>query len=87
MIFPEYPGTVLKLGSTGNDVLIMQDCIDTIIEKYPFYNNIAGDGIFGNETKMAVESFQALVGLEKDGVIGNKTWNSVLSLANFFSNS
>ena len=36
------------------------------------------DGSFGNGTKNAVEDFQAESGLESDGIVGRKTWESLL---------
>lgn len=87
MTFPSYPGNALRIGSTGNNVLIMQDCLNFVIEIYPFYKKISSDGIYGKETSEAVSEFQGMVGLTQDGVIGNKTWNAILTISNFFSYS
>lgn len=37
------------------------------------------DGDFGNDTLMAVRDFQRNHGLEVDGIVGQQTWNSLLS--------
>lgn len=49
------------------------------------YLNISGffcgleDGIFGKNTELAVKQYQLSKGLEADGVIGPKTWNSLMN--------
>ena len=66
----EYP--TLKLGSRNEYVLAWQK-----------YLNLIGfpcgleDGIFGRNTLIAVKDYQESIGLVADGVIGQKTWNSI----------
>ena len=43
---------------------------------------IAEDGIFGQETKRAVEAFQRYYGLTADGIVGRNTWNAVIDAYN-----
>lgn len=43
---------------------------------------IAEDGIFGQETKRAVEAFQRYYGLTVDGIVGRNTWNAVIDAYN-----
>lgn len=66
----EYP--TLKLGSHNEYVLAWQK-----------YLNLIGfpcgleDGIFGRNTLIAVKDYQESKGLENDGVIDTKEWNSI----------
>lgn len=45
-----------------------------------YYGNI--DGIFGNNTKNAVISFQKAFGLFADGIVGKNTWNALMPYIN-----
>lgn len=53
---------VLKLGSKGNEVKVLQEKL-----------NLKIDGIFGPLTEEAVKDFQRSNGLEVDGIVGNNT--------------
>ena len=60
---------VLKLGSKGKEVELLQE-----------YLKITVDGDFGPGTENAVKKFQKERGLNEDGIVGSKTW-SILGLA------
>ena len=53
---------VLKLGSRGNEVKVLQEKL-----------NLKVDGIFGPLTEEAVKDFQRSNGLEVDGIVGANT--------------
>ena len=53
---------VLKLGSRGNEVKVLQEKL-----------NLKADGIFGLLTEEAVKDFQRSNGLEVDGIVGTNT--------------
>ena len=53
---------VLKLGSRGNEVKVLQEKL-----------NLKADGIFGPLTEEAVKDFQRSNGLEVDGIAGDGT--------------
>lgn len=55
--------TTIKNGSRGTDVVTLQKML-----------GITADGIFGPNTKKAVEEFQNEHGLTVDGIVGPKTW-------------
>lgn len=46
-----------------------------------FHNNIPPvtiDGIFGTDTRTAVQAFQRSAGLTPDGIVGSFTWNNLI---------
>jgi peptidoglycan hydrolase-like protein with peptidoglycan-binding domain len=73
----KYPNTNLKIGSTGNDVRSIQEYLNSISNQYTSIPKIAVDGTFGSMTKKAVEEYQKLFGLTADGIVGERTWNSI----------
>lgn len=62
---------LLKLGSRGNEVKNLQSTLKFL--GYP----IAVDSIFGEGTKDIVEMFQRDNSLSDDGIVGNKTWDTL----------
>lgn len=79
---PQYPGTSLRVGSRGNDVIIMQKYLNAIAQYYPEIPPLIADGIFGPMTERSVIAFQNLFGLTPDGIIGRNTWNLIVSVYN-----
>lgn len=69
-----YPGTPLQMGSVGEHVRVIQEQLNTISNNYPAINKVRVDGIFGEETRMAVETFQDIFRLSSDGIVGFNTW-------------
>ena len=65
-----YP--TLKQGSLSVYVLIAQDDLNTL-----GFRTGGLDGIFGNQTRIAVRNYQASRGLSVDGIIGCNTWRSL----------
>ena len=62
----------LRFGSRGASVKTLQ----SILNEHGAHLTV--DGIFGNLTKLAVISFQGLNDLQKDGIVGRKTWEKLL---------
>lgn len=77
---PQYPGTLLQLGSTGLDVTLMQNYLQTLSIAYPSIPSIKPDGVFGSQTQKAVIAFQNFFGLTPDGIIGPLTWNKIVEI-------
>lgn len=75
---PPYPGVLLRIGSRGDNVLLMQQYLQVISKAYPTIPKITADGIFGNGTQGAVIAFQKQFGLTSDGIIGPDTWNKIV---------
>lgn len=73
-----YPGTPLRLGSSGVDVRRMQTFLNRIHRNYPLIPVINPvDGSFGTQTEQAVRVFQRTFNLTSDGVVGVSTWNKI----------
>jgi peptidoglycan hydrolase-like protein with peptidoglycan-binding domain len=76
----DYPGYLLKVGSRGSDVLLMQEYLNDISNIYTQIPKVTEDGIFGNGTKYAVQVFQRQFGLSPDGIIGKNTWDKIVEV-------
>jgi Putative peptidoglycan binding domain/CHAP domain len=70
--FPAWPGTMLRVGSRGPDVKLVQARLVQLKVA-----RLAGDGEFGPMTEAAVRTFQKARGLEVDGVVGPQTWKAL----------
>ena len=76
-----YPGTPLRRGSSGPNVVVIQTELNRISQNYPAIPKIATvDGIFGSRTEAAVRKFQEIFGLEPDGIVGKATWYALVRL-------
>lgn len=76
-----YPGTPLRLNSSGNNVLVIQAELNRISQNYPLIPKIATlDGVFGESTEDAVKVFQQTFGLTVDGIVGKATWYKLVFL-------
>ena len=72
---PSYPGTPLRRGSQGPNVVRIQVILNRIGQNYPAIPRIpAVDGIFGEQTERAVTAFQRIFNLSPDGIVGKATW-------------
>ncbi len=76
-----YPGTALRLGSTGLDVQTIQTYLNRIRRNYPAIPAITDEaGVFGNSTQAAVTKFQSIFNLGADGIVGKATWYKISRL-------
>lgn len=76
-----YPGTLLRVGSTGLDVQTIQNYLRRIRQNYPAIPAITDpEGTFGDSTRAAVVKFQSIFGLAPDGIVGKSTWYKISSL-------
>jgi len=80
-ITSSYPGTPLRRGSTGPNVVVIQTELNRISQNYPAIPKIpSADGIFGSRTEAAVTAFQRIFGLTPDGIVGPGTWYELVRL-------
>lgn len=75
-----YPGYLLKEGSRGTNVQLMQEYLNGIAKYQLAIPRIDADGIFGPKTKEAVKLFQQLYNLDIDGIIGKNTWDRIVAI-------
>ena len=76
-----YPGTPLRRGSSGPNVVVIQTALNRISQNYPAIPKIPNvDGIFGSRTEATVRAFQQIFGLEPDGIVGSATWYAIVRL-------
>ena len=76
-----YPGTPLRQGSTGPNVVVLQVALNRISQSYPAIPKIpVADGIFGPKTEAAVMQMQKIFGLKPDGIVGRATWYEIVRL-------
>lgn len=78
---PSYPGTPLRRGDQGPNVVRIQVILNRIAQNYPSIPRISDiDGIFGPETENSVRAFQRIFGLGVDGIVGKATWYQLVRL-------
>jgi len=69
-----YPGTALQMGTVGEYVRVIQEQLNAVSDHYPAIPKLRVDGIFGEQTRIAVETFQDIFRLSSDGIVGFNTW-------------
>ena len=80
-ISPTYPKTSLRLGSVGENVVVVQSMLNRISQNYPAIPKISpATGVFGEDTREAVITFQRIFNLVPDGVVGKATWYKMVYL-------
>ena len=70
LTLPQYP--ILKEGSRGSYVKFLQQLLES-----NFIPVGTIDGVFGQKTKQAVQTYQKNNSLAVDGIVGVNTWNSI----------
>ena len=80
-ITSSYPGTPLRIGSRGPNVVVLQASLNRIAQNYPAIPKVPDvDGIYGSRTEASVRSFQQIFGLTPDGIVGPATWYRIVRL-------
>ena len=83
----EYPGYILRLGATGNDVMDLQDYLLYISTRDSAIPGLIVDGVFEKYTRESVIAFQKKYGLTPDGLVGEKTWNEIARVYDEYRNN
>ena len=80
-ITSSYPGSPLRRGSSGPNVVVIQVELNRIAQNYPAIPKVPTvDGIFGSRTEASVRKFQEVFGLTVDGIVGKATWYALVRL-------
>lgn len=75
---PSYPGIILRLGSSGEDVRTIQQQLNRISANYPSIPKIPEiNAIYDEPTRRAVQRFQEIFSLTPDGQVGKGTWYKI----------
>ena len=69
---------ILRMGSEGEDVVTLQRFL---ISQGFDLGEMGADGDFGRRTQEAVRQFQARAGIDVDSVVGPKTYEAILQVA------
>lgn len=69
------PNTILHYEATGNDVLTLQYVLSMISEFYPTIPMPSLTGQFDLPTLESIVTFQRMMGLAADGIVGPATWD------------
>lgn len=76
-VYAEITLPTLRKGAKGEAVVTLQKMLMNAGESLPKYG---ADGDFGSETLKAVKNYQQKNGLVVDGIVGPKTWNSLIDI-------
>jgi len=75
-----YGGTVLELGSSGQDVQTIQTQLNRIAVNFPAIPKVKVDSYFGEETQKAVTEFQKIFNLPQTGAVDFGTWYAISNI-------
>lgn len=72
-----YPGYTLSIGSSGANVIKIQQWLNGVAQEVPSIPSLSVDGKFGQATQNSVLAFQRRYNLSADGIVGALTWNKL----------
>lgn len=75
-----YPGTPLQMGSKGQSVSTIQEQLNAISNNYPAINKIKVDGLYSDQTRTSVETFQRIFYLPVTGIVDFATWYKISNI-------
>ena len=75
-----FPGYNLTVGSSGDNVRIIQNQLNKIANNYPAIPKLAADGIFGQSTSNSIKKFQEIFSMPINGIVDFATWYKISSI-------
>jgi peptidoglycan hydrolase-like protein with peptidoglycan-binding domain len=76
-----FPGVVLRVGSEGEDVVLLQRYLNRIAEDFTEIPSVSVTGYFGNQTEAAVLAFQQFFGTSaQSGTVDAVTWDAIVDI-------
>lgn len=75
-----FPGTALQMGSRGESVRTIQEQLNAISNNYPAINKVRVDGVYSDQTRIAVETFQSIFNMPVSGIVDFATWYKISSI-------
>ncbi len=81
-----FPGTLLNLGSSGEDVELLQTYLNVVAQVYTEIPQISVSGNFDAATQNAVRIFQRVFGIPESGIVGPVTWDILTEKYNEIEN-
>ncbi|MBQ4139710.1 MAG: peptidoglycan-binding protein [Clostridia bacterium] len=76
-----FPGVILRVGSEGEDVVLLQRYLNRISQNYPEIPAVNVTGYFGNQTEAAVLAFQQFFGTSaQNGIVDAVTWDAIVDI-------
>ena len=69
-----WPGYILQVGSTGENVKIIQRQLNAISNNYPAIPKLKVDGQYGPKTAATVKKFQEVFRMPISGKVDYPTW-------------
>lgn len=75
-----WPGYNLDIGATGDNVRMIQEQLNSVSDVYTLIPKLEVDGIYGENTKEAVRTFQEVFGLPQSGIVDFKTWYRISNI-------
>ncbi len=79
-VLESYPGTPIRQGDEGENVLYIQQALNSIRNTISGINYLSEDGKFGSATATAVRQFQEFFSLTPDGIVGPETWRRIAEI-------
>lgn len=70
----------MQLGSTGPAVRTIQEQLNAISNNYPAISKVRVDGEFGEQTRVAVETFQRIFNMPITGIVDFATWYRISAI-------
>ncbi len=73
----QYPGYDISTGATGDDVRFIQSYVNVTRTQ-----KLTIDGVYGQNTYLAIGQFQKAMGIKVDGIVGEDTWADLVKTFN-----